>query len=197
MRLPTLQSPDRYAGLYIFDFGGQVAVGYTAEEIAVLVESDKYKDGKVYRIHKAMPDGTLELAGVSRERFLLEDGILFYRTEAESARRDFDDLSRLAEVTPPPCRMKAHLARVEGVPYPYLTAIIFPAEYTHDVAGWLDRIEFRGGDFVEGGPSQVTTYYEAGVQVLERCQWWPVRDLSRPAEEVLACTHQAIQRVPA
>ena len=61
MKMPELTSADKYAGLYVFDFGEQAAVGYTAEEIAVLLESEKYRTGKVYRIHRALPDGTMEL----------------------------------------------------------------------------------------------------------------------------------------
>jgi hypothetical protein len=41
MELPKLQKPDRYVGLYVFDFGGQVSVGFTAEEVAELLESEK------------------------------------------------------------------------------------------------------------------------------------------------------------
>ena len=47
MKLPQLTDPDRYEGLYVFDFGEQCAVGYTASEIAVLLESERYRNGKV------------------------------------------------------------------------------------------------------------------------------------------------------
>jgi hypothetical protein len=194
MKLPELESPDKYAGLYVFDFGDQTAVGYTADEIAVLVESDKYKDGKIYRIHRAMPDGTMELQGVSRETFLKEDGLLFYRETDDAARGDFDDLIRQAEETPPPCRVKVHLAAISKGTYPHLVAVIFPAECTHDMAAWLERISYEGGDFVEGGPSLVTDYYAARAVVSERRQFWPADSDSRPAEEVLATTHLAVQR---
>ena len=194
MRLPELESPDRYMGLYVFDFGDQTAVGYTADEIAVLLESDKYRDGKVYRIHRAMPDGTMELQGVARETFLKEDGLFFYRRSRDAARSDFGELVRLAEETPPPCRMKVHLAEIARAGYDVCTAVIFPAECTHDVADWLNRIGFLGGDLVEGGPSQVTDYYAARAVTADRRQLWPARNDSRPAEEVLATTHLAAQR---
>jgi len=197
MKLPNLESPEAYTGLYVFDFGDQVAVGYTADEIAVLCESQKYADGKVYRIRRALPDGTIEMEGVPRETFELEDGILFYRRQAEEARADFGELCKLAGKMPPPCRMKAQLARLEGATCPHLAAIIFPAEFTHDVADWLNRIGFEGGDFVEGGPSQVTGYYEAKPIVIDRRQWMPAGSDSRPPEEVLATTHLAVQRKPA
>ncbi|HOW72064.1 MAG TPA: hypothetical protein PKY77_15800 [Phycisphaerae bacterium] len=197
MKLPEVPSPERYSGLYVFDFGDQAAIGYTADEIAVLLESEKYRHGKVYRIHRALPDGTMELAGVPHERFQLEDGILFYRSTSEAARADYEALNRLAADAPPPCRMKVQLARLQGAAHSELTAIIFPAEFTHEVAGWLNRLGYSGGDFVEGGPSQVTNYYEAGPVIISRQQLWPAADDSRPAEEVLATTHLAVQRIPA
>ncbi len=197
MKLPALSSPEWYSGLYVFDFGHQVAVGYTADEIAVLLESERFADGKVYRIHRALPDGTLELKGVAPATFQREDGFLFYRADSAAAAADFRTLAERADGTPPPCRAKVHLARIAGASYPELTALIFPAEYAHDMAGWLDRIGFDGGDFVEGGPSQVTGYAESGATVLERAQLWPTGNMTRSAEEVLASVDQAVQRVPA
>jgi hypothetical protein len=194
MKLPELESPDRYTGLYVFDFGDQTAVGYTADEIAVLLESEKYTEGKVYRIHRAMPDGTMELQGVSRETFQKEDGLFFYRGSHDAARSDFDELALLAKETPPPCRMKLHLAEIPKAAHGFCTAVVFAAEYTHDVADWLARIGYEGGDVLEGGPSQVTDYYAAGAVVSERRQLWPTASRSRPAEEVLATTHLAVQR---
>ncbi|MDM8008251.1 MAG: hypothetical protein QUV05_19095 [Phycisphaerae bacterium] len=194
MKMPELESPEKYGGLYVFDFGDQVAVGYTADEIAVLLESQQYADGKVYRIHRAMPDGTMELQGVSRETFLKEDGLFFYRSDPDLAEQDFQALVHEATGVPPPCRMKLHLARISGAGYELCTVAIFPAEYTHDVSNWLNRIGYEGGDLVEGGPSQVTDYYAAGATVIRRQQLWPTFSQSRPAEEVLATTHLAVQR---
>lgn len=194
MKLPELESPERYTGLYVFDFGEQTAVGYTAAEVAVLLESERYAGGKVYRIHRALPDGTMELQGVPRERFQLEDGLFFYRGEPEAVQADLAELEGLAGETPPPCRMKVQTAVLAGTPQRHVLAMIYPAEFTHDVAHWLERIGFNGGDLVEGGPSQVTTYYEAQPEVTQRRQLWPTADGTRSAEEVLATTHLAVQR---
>ncbi len=193
MRLPALENPASYTGLYVFDFGDQTAVGYTAEEIAVLLESERYADGKVYRIHRALPDGTMELAGVPRERLLIEDGLLFFRAGAEAAKADFE---KLAGADDPPCRMKLQLATLDGAEPVHVTAAIFPAESTHDVAAWMERIGFNGGDRVEGGPAQVDDYHAAGPTVLERKQFWSSDARSRSADEVLSTTHLAVQRVP-
>ncbi|MBI4580386.1 MAG: hypothetical protein HY718_11830 [Planctomycetes bacterium] len=204
MRLPELENPAKYTGLYVFDFGGQVAVGYTADEIAVLLESERYRDGKVYRIHRALPDGTIELLGVARERFAAEEAMFFYRGDLELARRDLEDLDQLVARTPPPCRMKAQLARMKDrqdagptrgqARAVYATVIIYPAEYSREVSRWLSDASYRGGDCVEGGISAVTDYYASGAAVLERRQWWPAAGTSRPAEEVLATTHLPVQR---
>jgi hypothetical protein len=194
MRLPELESPESYAGLYVFDFGGQVAVGYTADEIAVLLESERYADGKAYRIHRALPDGTFELQGVSHATFAKEDGLFFYRGTSEAARADFETLIKAAGDVLPPCRMKVQLAELAGGKSAYLTAIIFPAEFAHDVANWLNGIGFDGGNVVEGGPSQVTNYYEASTTIVERRQLWAADSGSRSAEEVLNSTHLPVQR---
>lgn len=205
MKLPELEKPELYGGLYVFDFGDQAAVGYTADEIAVLLESEKYRDGKVYRIHRALPDGTMELQGVPPERFLAEEGMFFYRRELEASRQDFDALEQLASRSAPPCRMKLQLAGLEKQTgdmadkspvssETYMTVLIYPAEYSHEVSNWLSDARYEGGDHVEGGISMVSNYYTMGATVLEKRQLWPAAKLSRSAEEVLAATHQPIQR---
>ncbi|MBN1345891.1 MAG: hypothetical protein JXQ73_24590 [Phycisphaerae bacterium] len=193
--LPRLDNPVAYRGLYVFDFGDSVAVGYTAAEIAVLLESEKHADGKAYKIQRAYPNGRLELKGVSSNRFRTEDGFFFYRREPAAARRDFEDLRRLGDATPPPCRCKAHLATIPGATTPSAVALIYPAEYADEMSAWLNAIDYAGGDLVEGGPSQVSDYYGAQVARLDQYQLWPAEALtSRSAEEVLATTHLAVQR---
>lgn len=205
MKLPELEAPERYGGLYVFDFGDQAAVGYTADEIAVLLESEAYKDGKVYRIHRALPDGTMELQGVARERFLAEEGMFFHRRELPSAREDFAGLEDLARRSSPPCRMRLQLAglgmsggdvadRSPATGETYVTALIYPAEYSPEVGRWLNEADHAGGDYVEGGISMVTSFYQTDANVLETRQLWPAANISRSAEEVLAATHLPIQR---
>ena len=78
MKLPKLQKPDSYVGLYVVDFGDNTGVGFTAQEVAELFESEQYKDCKAYKIHRAYPDGKLELKGVRRDIFQLEAGMFFF-----------------------------------------------------------------------------------------------------------------------
>ena len=106
MKLPKLQTPDKYVGLYVFDFGDHTGVGFTAEEVAELLESEKYKNGKVYKIHRAYPDGRMELKGVTGENFQLEAGMFFYSDNPKTSQDDYKKLINLAVRTAPPCRMK-------------------------------------------------------------------------------------------
>jgi hypothetical protein len=194
MKLPPLRSPERYAGLYVFDFGDHVSVGYTGEEVAVLMDSGRFPQGQAYRIYRAMPDGTLELRQVSREALRREDGLLFYRHQVREARRDFDQLVRLAEHEPPPCRAVAQLAKIRSAGPGYLTALFYPSECGQQISDWLHRIKFEGGDFVRGGAAEVDCYRGASPVIVDRRQWGDGRAAPRSAEEVLATTDLAVQR---
>ena len=114
MKLPKLDEPQRYQGLYVFDFQGQVGIGYTAREIEVLVESEKYREGKVYKIHRAYPDGRMEIKGVPASRFQVESGVFFHCRDLSRARTDYQQLVELAGAGEFPCRAKIHLASKPG-----------------------------------------------------------------------------------
>lgn len=195
MQLPALKDPTRYAGLYAVDFGEESAVGYTAREVEILLDHEKYRDCRVYKIHRALPNGQLELKGVDSGRFLLEEGMFFYRGNEEAARADFDALRELAEAVVPPCRAKLQLSRLEGDPPVWIVALLYPAEYSDEISRWLLDADYAGGDHVEGGVSMVTRYQEARRTMLESHQLWGNEDgISRGADEVLSSTRRAIQR---
>lgn len=170
MKLPQVNHADRYIGLYVVDFGDHCAVGFTAEEVAELLDSDAGRDVQVYRIHNAYPDGRLELTGVRREIFELEAGMFFYARNEQAAADDFTRLCALAETTLPPARAKLHLSadRQGG----FVTALIYPAEYDTAFSRWLLDIGYRTQGAVEGGTSAVQRYYDNQWQVLDRRQLW-------------------------
>jgi len=112
MELPKLQKPDKYVGLYIFDFGDHAGVGFTAEEVAELLESERFRQGKVYKIHRAHPDGRLELKGVAAETFQLEAGMFFYSQDLETARGDFKRLTDMAVSSAPALPGQGSLSRI-------------------------------------------------------------------------------------
>lgn len=160
-------------GLYVVHHAGWSAVGWTRREVAAFLESERHRDAKIYRIQRVSPDGLLELSGVPTSRFQMESGLFFYRNDLESAQDDFRSLQALAEQAPPPCPAILHLAQRRDAEHSaYLTALIYSAEADSDVSEWLLAHDFSGGDRVEGGISQVTTYRADPVEVLERAQLW-------------------------
>ncbi len=193
MKLPKLQKPEKYVSLYAVDFGEHSSVGYTAEEVAELLESEKFKDCKVYKIHNAYPDGRLELKGVSPQTFQLESGMFFFADNLGCARNDFERLTNLAVTNCPPCRAKIHLAKLADDKY--ATALIYPAEYDDDISNWLLENDYKTQGPVEGGVSSVTSYYDAKPQILERNQLFAQTEWqSRSGSELLAATKLAVQR---
>ena len=193
MKLPKLEKPDRYQSLYVFDFGDHVGVGFTAEEVAELLESERYRDGKVYKICRAHPDGRMELKGVSVERFQLEAGMFFYGRDEATARADYKRLANLAVKAAPPCRAKVHLAKYTNGEY--VLAMIYPAEYDEEVSAWLLEGKYRTAGQVEGGTAAVERYYQAKPEILDRHQLFGTTEtISRTGEELLTATARAVQR---
>jgi hypothetical protein len=153
-------------------------MGFSAEQVAIILESDRYPDAHVYKVVRAYPDGRMEIRGVDRSRFQLEDGLFFVRASLDAAKTDFETLHEAAGRTPPPCRATWYLAKNPGVPITYVTALVFPAEYTDEITAWLNTLGFGGGDEVLGGVSQVTFYRQAAV-VLRHEQLWPARQAAQ------------------
>ena len=193
MKLLKLQKPDKYVGLYVFDFGEHTGVGFTAQEVAELLESEKYKDGKVYKIHKAYPDGSLEIKGIRTEIFQLEAGMFFYSGDFETAKKDFKELVNLVVKNAPPCRAKVHLAKYNDDKF--TVAIIYPAEYDDEVSQWLLDGEYKTAGAAEGGIEAVQRYYDYKPQILDRHQLFGKSAFeSRTGQELLAAVKLAVQR---
>jgi len=193
MELPKLEKPQKYAGLYIFDFGDHAGVGFTAEEVAELLESERYRQGKAYKIHKAYPDGKMELKGVPAQTFQLESGMIFYSTTALAAKEDFKRLVDSAVTAEPPCRAKVHLARYAKDRF--ATALIYPAEYEDEMGNWLLAQDYRTAGAAEGGTGAVERYYAEAPEVLERHQLFGTSEaISRTGDELLVSLKLAVQR---
>ena len=193
MKLPKLQDSQKYTGLYIVDFGENTGVGFTAEEVAELIESEEYKHCKVYKIHRAYPDGKLELKGVPAQTFQLEAGMFFYSQDLESSRGDFKKLTDLAVKASPPCRAKAHLSKYNDDKF--VVALIYPAEYDDEFSSWLLDGQYKTNGAVEGGIEAVQRYYDTKPEILDSHQLFAESKLiSRTGEELLAGLKTAVQR---
>ena len=195
MKLPELTDPKRYEGLYIFDFEGQVGVGYTAREIEILLESEKYRQSKVYKIQRAWPDGRLEIKGLSNKVFQVESGIFFHCRDEQRARKDYRELVELSKGEDFPCRAKIHLSRSESQGRDrYVVALIYPAEYEEEVAQWLTGAKYQGGELASGGISQVEEYYRRYSKIQSQQLWGVLDRTARDAAEVLADVGKAVVR---
>ena len=193
MRLPRLEKPDRYEGLYVFDFGDHAGVGFTAEEVAELLDSERHKNGKVYRIQRAFPDGRMELRAVPAALFQLEAGMFFYSTDATTAHGDFKRLVALAVRSAPPCRGKVQLARYGQDKF--VVAFIYPAERDAEVSSWLLEGEYRTAGPAEGGTGAVERYYGAAPEILETQQIFGAQEnISRSGRQLLEAVPLAVQR---
>jgi hypothetical protein len=193
MKLPELKNSEKYVGLYVFDFGNHCGVGFTAEEVAELFESEKYKDCKAYKIHKAYPDGKLELKGMPAEIFQLEAGMFFYSSDLETTKRDFKGLVNLAVKTAPPCRAKVHLAKYSEEKL--VAALIYPAEYDDEISAWLLNGGYKTTGATEAGSEAVKRYYDYKPQILDRHQLFgKSENRNRSGQELLAGIKLAVQR---
>ena len=195
MNLPRVENPSSYVGYYVVDFGSQVAMGYTASEVTVLLESEKYQDITVYRIVRAQPDGTMDLVAVSAERFHMENIFLFASRLDSLARKDFTDLCDLTEAHELPARAALQLAHWPGTELQMFgVAMIYPAEFEHEMSKYLSDHQFNGGEVVDCGPT-VLQRYRLRATVLQRAQRWGTDELkSRSVPQLLAETSRPLQR---
>jgi hypothetical protein len=193
MNIPKTEKPQSYVGLYAIDFGDSSSLGYRADEVACLLESEKFAEAKVYKVHRALPDGTMELAGVSRERFELESGMFFAGLDEASSRRDFELLLNDSQELAPPCRAKWQLAcNNEGQ---FVCGLIYPAEYEQEMGQWLTEIGFMTKGTIEAGVSQVERYYQQKVTIERREQLWPdASNQGRDFATLLGCVGLQLQR---
>jgi hypothetical protein len=193
MEILNLQNSEKYVGLYVVDFGEHTGVGFTAQEVAELLESEKYKDCKVYKIHRAYPDGKMEIKGVPAQTFQLETGVFFYSQDSEAAQGDFKSLVKLGIENVPPCRAKVHLAKFSQEKY--VVAIIYPAEYDDEVSRWMLDVQYKTSGAAEGGTGAVQQYYDAKLEILERHQLFGEGVIeSRSGQALLANLKKAVQR---
>ena len=193
-KLPLLSDPVKYAGLYIFDFGDKVAVGYTAEEIDFLLKEEKYSNGTVYRIYRASPDGTLEIKGVNPLTWNASTGLIFWFTKELQAADAYDRLKTLAQKNPPPGKFDLLLLHKIVNQYPYALVMRYSQELDQAIASWLLKIKYNSGDHVEGG-SKLVIQIIANSTELYREQFDADNfRKSRTVQQVLDTVNLQIQR---
>jgi len=193
-KLPPLRDPLRYRGLYIFDFGDRVVVGYTAEEIEYLLSEPQYAGGVVYKIQRAHADGTLELRGVSPSNWSRATGIVFWFDAADQARAAYDELRNRAEGQNPPGLIDLTLCHLASQMPGYAMVMRYVQELDEAVSSWLLELDYDAGIIVEGGAAPVHQV-AFGAEQLEHCELEPTEFYkSRSRDEVLETVRFAVQR---
>ncbi|MHC5199634.1 MAG: hypothetical protein ACYSO1_05925 [Planctomycetota bacterium] len=190
--MPEVKNADKYTGLYVVDFSDHCGVGFVADEVAELLESEQFANVQVYKVHRANPDGTMELKGVNKEVFQLEAGMFFHAADETTARADFQRLTAWADEQLPPARCKVHLA---GSGDSFITALIYPAEFDDAFSGWLLDANYRTAGQVEGGTAATQRYYDAAAEIIERKNLWPASSVDYlHGEALMEATNRAIVR---
>jgi hypothetical protein len=194
-KLPPIPDPKQYEGLFVYDFGDHVSVGYTAGEISVLRRAMAYHKGTAYQIYRVNERGGLELRGVQDAGLASREAICFLRADAAIARRDYESILSEAQSRPLPCDAELRLVRSYGFEPSDLTALIYPEWASHVVSGWLGMLIAPVGDQVHGG-AQVLQKLESGGGInIETAALPSKMDYSdRTEQEVLSTTDRALQR---
>lgn len=195
LKLPPLDRPQDFVGLFVYDFGHHVSVGYTAEEIGVLRSSPRHTSGTAYRVHRVDEAGRLELQGMLAEQLEREEGLIFTFGDRPRARADYATLQRGAQANPLPCPVKLLLAELETTRREFAMVLSYPAYASEPVSTWLSRLAFEGGDHATGGVAALARFRAAGAATLDSCDL-PIqaRFSSRPAAKVLATVDRPVQR---
>ena len=193
--VPAVVDPHRYEGLFVFDFGSHVSVGYTAAEIKILRRSEEHVQGNAYEIYRVNENGGFELRGVLDRTLDAKEAICFLRSDPVVARRDFGWIRSMARRHALPCSAELQLARLGSFEPPEVTALVYEALRSAAVSKWLMRNAPDLGDRVKGGAGVFASFSNAVGDRLETAQLEGGLAIeSRSKDEVLATVGRPVQR---
>jgi hypothetical protein len=195
LQLPPLRDPQRYAGLYAVQFAHGVAVGYTFDEVAIVLAEQAYCECPVYRIHRIDAAGRVELAGISARDLAGDECMIFASRDAAQASGDFAALRRLAAEDPLPCGVRIELIDLADLDPPHAVCLLYTKSASTMVAEWLLRAGFGGGDQVIGGAEATGIRRAAStVPIASSVLAARIAHAPRTREQVLASVHEPLQR---
>ena len=195
MKLPPIADPHKYAGLYVYDFGTHVSVGYTAKEVGILRESKEHRSGTAYEIYRVTEEGGFELRGVLDDRLGVREAMCFLRADGAAARCDYDELREAAKGNPAPRAGELHLAKLYDLSPPNVTALLYDSSATSMMATWLASVGYRGGDRVIAGTDVHAMFTGSEGLRIDSCTLPAlVTCHDRPADEVLRTVEDPLQR---
>lgn len=195
MHLPPISNPHRYVGLYVYDFGTHVSVGYTAGEIGVLLASAEHGDGMAYEIYRVSEAGGFELRGIAGARLMAQEALGFLRGDERVARRDYESLESVAADYPVPCRVDVHREKLDVFTSPYATILMYPVAASAVLSDWLTKHAPNLGDQVVGGSELMAALQPDERARVACCSLPAMMDYAdRPASVVLEAVEESIQR---
>lgn len=195
VRLPRLDHPEDYAGLFLYDFGDHVSVGYTAEEIHILRTAPEHAGGTAYYIYRVDDAGRFELKGMADEPLRHKEGLIFAYQERSRARADYDRLRAAAEARPVAFAAELCLAELHSEKPSVALGLVYAAHASQRVSAWVSQSGFGGGDSVSGGARALVEFEGSGRVILDRCELrCDPRFAPRPQADVLADVLKPVQR---
>ena len=182
-------------GLYVYDFGTHVAVGYTAAEVQMLRSSEAHGGGLAYEIYRVGEGGTIELRATLDERLAAIEAICFLRANGADARRDYDTILAAAERVPTPCAVTLALAKLYDFEPANVTALSYPAGASVAMSRWLSAHAPNAGDSVIGGIDVQTALASSdGLRIMSRELSGVINLAERSLDEVLLAVNDPLQR---
>lgn len=193
--MPRLHDPSRYAGLYVYDFGTHVSVGYTAGEIVVLRASELGRQGTAYEIYRVTDEGAIEMRAIQVGGLALSVAVCFLYPEAETARDDFDSVRLTAEQYPLSRPAELILGRQTLFSPQHIVAIRFLAGAETVLTRWLAVHVPSAGEVVLGGADANSALADGEKRKIDSCDL-RVQDgiADRSTQQVLDAIHEPVQR---
>lgn len=195
MKIPPVRHPTRYAGLYVYDFGDRVSVGFTGNEVRMLRQTPAYRAGTAFEIYRVNEHGGFELRGATEDRLGTLEALCFLRDHGADARRDYDTLVALAERAPVGANVEVVLAKVYDFAPPDVTGMIYAVAASQVVSSWLIAHAPDLSAAVDGGPDTHDKFTRSsGMRIASR-QLTALMDYTdRSLEAVKAHAGRAVQR---
>ncbi len=195
MKLPPVHDPYRYAGLYVYDFGDHVSVGYTANEVRMLRALPEYRGGTAYEIYRVDEHGAFELRGSTEDRLGTIEAICFLRESSAEARRDYEALCATAHRHPIGACVELVLAKAYEFAPSDVTVLIYAISSSQVVSTWLHTNTTDFGDAVEGGTDAHCKFMGSSGMRITTCQLAAQMDYAdRSLDVVKAHVDRATQR---
>lgn len=151
MTSPNVPNGAALVGRFIVEVPGERLTGLAAHEVSLLLEAPEGREAVIYRVHRVMDDGKMELIGVAPAAFQRLECIAYARREVRNARLDFDALEAHAAKSPPSCRIELRLVRNPDAELSAITALVFPAVCADAIGHWLTGVDRSLGDKLNAG----------------------------------------------